>query len=139
MSDLSTIFGRRLLRLRQNAGMSQTELSALINSTKVQISRYENGLIVPSVETLVTIANAFDCSTDYLLGRSETTDEEDEIREEFSPEERAVITALREGEITVVLRLLWMLVDEIETLRKFPYYTLSASTALRIRKQSRGE
>jgi len=60
--------------------MTQEQLGKKINVTKVSISGYENGTRSPDVETLQKIAEVFDVSIDYLLGR---TDETVNIYEEF--------------------------------------------------------
>ncbi|NBI28588.1 helix-turn-helix domain-containing protein [Chengkuizengella marina] len=56
------------MRLQNN--VSQKELSKFLNISSVQISRYESGERKPSSETLEKIADFFNVSTDYLLGRS---------------------------------------------------------------------
>ena len=51
--------------------MTQEELGKKINVTKVSISGYENGNRTPDMETLQKIAEVFDVSIDYLLGRAD--------------------------------------------------------------------
>lgn len=53
--------------LRKEKKWSQAELGNKIGGDARQISRYENGKIIPSAETIVKIAKVFDVSTDYLL------------------------------------------------------------------------
>ena len=52
-----------------------------INSSRSNISNYENGNNKPSVEVLEKLATLFNVSTDYLLGKSENRDSQ-EIRTE---------------------------------------------------------
>ena len=59
--------GERMKELRKERGWSQGDLATKIGADGRQISRYENGRIVPSVEALARIAEAFDISSDYLL------------------------------------------------------------------------
>jgi transcriptional regulator with XRE-family HTH domain len=59
--------GERIKLLRKERGWGQSELAEKIASDARQISRYENGKIVPSVEAIIKIAQAFDVSIDYLL------------------------------------------------------------------------
>lgn len=139
MSNLNILFGGRLRQLREQAQMSQSELSALINSTKVQISRYENGAIVPSVETLITLADAFHCSTDYLLGRTDTIQAGAWNGEGFSPDEHHLIAVIREGRMNEMLRILSEMADAIEERRRNRYSSYRSNAPLRIRKQSRIE
>lgn len=65
-------FGTRLKQLRTEHKLTQEELGKKINVSKASISLYEKNLREPSKDSLVTLANFFNVSTDYLLGN--TTD-----------------------------------------------------------------
>ena len=64
-------FPERLRQLRKSANISQQTLGNAMNVTKVSISGYETGNRKPDTDTLQKLADYFDVSTDYLLGRSE--------------------------------------------------------------------
>ena len=51
--------------------MKQEKVADLIGVTKSAVSAYENDLRQPSYETLIRLANLYNVSTDYLLGRSD--------------------------------------------------------------------
>ncbi|WP_078577361.1 helix-turn-helix domain-containing protein [Salipaludibacillus agaradhaerens] len=73
--------GKRLKILRQNKKLTQEELGKIINVSKVSISGYESGDRSPDTDNLRRLADYFDVTTDYLLGRSdhpELTAEDDE-------------------------------------------------------------
>ena len=57
------------IRLRK--GMSQAEVASALGVSSVVYSRYETGSREPSADVLIQIANIFDVSLDYLLGRME--------------------------------------------------------------------
>lgn len=61
-------------RLRELMGTSTTQdaLSSKIGKTRQTVSQYVNGISEPGYDTLVKIADYFDVSTDYLLGRTLT-------------------------------------------------------------------
>ena len=60
----------RLTHLRKNKGLTLRELSDELGEIKeATISRYEHGRREPKLDTLLKIADYFDCSVDYLLGR----------------------------------------------------------------------
>ena len=61
-------FGERLREARTNAGMSQSDLEELSGIPKARLSRYENGHIVPSIQTLERLAVALKVSEASLLG-----------------------------------------------------------------------
>lgn len=64
-----TKFGELLSELRQNYGMTQKELAKVLYVSDGTISNYENGVHYPDVEKLMDIADFFNVTTDYLLGR----------------------------------------------------------------------
>lgn len=66
-------FSLRLKSLRKERKLTQEALGEKINVTKVSISGYENGNRTPDTETLQKLADFFDVSTDYLLGRTDNT------------------------------------------------------------------
>ena len=55
--------------MRLEKGMSQQELGDMIGVTKVSVCGYENGTRTPSLETFCILADIFETTTDYLLGR----------------------------------------------------------------------
>ncbi len=60
---------KRIRALRLEKGLSQQELGDLVGVTKVSVCGYENGTRIPSLETFNLLANVFETTTDYLLGR----------------------------------------------------------------------
>lgn len=62
-------FGEILSELRQSRGMTQKELAKVLYVSDGTISNYENGVHYPDVEKLMDIADFFNVTTDYLLGR----------------------------------------------------------------------
>ena len=61
----------RLKELRVSCKISQVKLAMDLNLTQNSISRYENGEREADYETLVAIADYFNVSVDYLLGRTD--------------------------------------------------------------------
>ena len=64
------MFGKRLAELRAKMGISQYELAQRLHFSRGQIANYEQGTREPDFQTLVKIADFFDVSLDYLLGRT---------------------------------------------------------------------
>ena len=62
-------FGATLRKLRTNRGIRQKELAFILNLSTGTVSNYENGVHCPDFETLCKIADYFNTTTDYLLGR----------------------------------------------------------------------
>ncbi len=65
-------FGNRLKKLRTQNNMSQAQLGDRLGLSKSLISAYENGVRMPSYESLISISRLFKVSTDYLLGVENT-------------------------------------------------------------------
>ena len=61
----------RLKELRESRGISQVRLSIELNLNQNAISRYETGAREADYATLIKIADYFNVSLDYLLGRTE--------------------------------------------------------------------
>ena len=58
-----------LKAVRKKSGKTQKEVAEGIGIGQGTYKNYETGAREPNGETLVAIANYFDVSTDYLLGR----------------------------------------------------------------------
>lgn len=63
-------FGDPLAELRQDKKLTQKQLAKIIYVTPGTICNYENNVRYPDVEKLVALADYFDVTVDYLLGRS---------------------------------------------------------------------
>ncbi len=61
----------RLKELRKTRHLSQVRLAMDLNLSQNSISRYENGEREAGYETLIAIADYFQVSLDYLLGRTD--------------------------------------------------------------------
>ncbi|HEY4543895.1 MAG TPA: helix-turn-helix transcriptional regulator [Tissierellaceae bacterium] len=76
-----TIFNKRLRSLREQHKISQKDFAEILGVSNVVLSRYENGERKPDYDMLIKIAEHFDVSVDYLLGKSNSVQLSDE--EEF--------------------------------------------------------
>lgn len=64
------IFQKRLCEQRKLFRLTQSAMAEKLGITQPSYIRYENGSAEPSQECLVKIADIFDVSVDYLLGRN---------------------------------------------------------------------
>ena len=101
---------RNLKLLREEKGISQQKLAEAIGSTQQAIHRYENGDYEPDIRTMSLMADFFDTSIDFLVGRTD-------IRRKIEPVEKY---ALNQEETK--------LVDEVRNLT--PEYRRYFSTML---------
>ena len=64
-------FKDNLKELRKKKGLSQVELAEKLGFSKSLIGLYETGDRKPSFEALEAIADFFNISTDYLMGKDD--------------------------------------------------------------------
>lgn len=64
------MFSERLKKLRNEKRLSQKELAKELKMSQQTIAKWENNQSTPNPEMIVKIADFFDISTDYLLGRT---------------------------------------------------------------------
>ena len=61
----------RLKELREERHLTQSEVAQQIQTSQTNIGRWENELNEPTASFLVRLADFFNCSVDYLLGRED--------------------------------------------------------------------
>lgn len=64
------MYFQRLRDLREDADLSQKQIAAILNIQQTVYSRYERGFQTIPLEHLLTLAEYYHVSTDYLLGRT---------------------------------------------------------------------
>ena len=62
---------RRLRDLREDTDQTQKELGALLQTTQQQYAKYEQGIQEIPAHHLITLADYYHVSVDYLLGRTD--------------------------------------------------------------------
>ncbi len=65
------MFGERLKMLREKAGVSQQKIADMVGLTQQAVGKWENDKAEPDLATVAKLAEFFDCSTDYLIGKSD--------------------------------------------------------------------
>ena len=70
MNKTTDIFISRLEEMRKEKGFTQRELASKVGVNEVSMSRYIKGERVPTVPTIVSIAQVLGVSVDYLVGTS---------------------------------------------------------------------
>lgn len=61
---------QRLKDLREDKDLQQTDIAKLLKTTQPQYSRYETGERELPIRHLVTLADFYGVSADYILGRT---------------------------------------------------------------------
>ena len=94
----------RIKFLREELNMTQQELADKLNGAKSTVAMYEKGDRKPSMEVLLKLSEIFDCSIDYLLGKSDIRNPEefnnDDLHIALSKEDKGVISDELKDKIT---------------------------------------
>ena len=64
-------FSVRLKHLRKDKHLTQVQVAERIGVTPAMVSAYESDLKVPSLDTMIRLANLFGVTVDYLLCRED--------------------------------------------------------------------
>ena len=91
----------RLKELREEQGLTQNDVAEAIKTSRTNIGRWEKGENEPAASFVIQLANFFECSTDYLLGRSDdfgsvTVKKEKSPTDNLSAEEKELLENFRQ-------------------------------------------
>ncbi|NLK96342.1 MAG: helix-turn-helix transcriptional regulator [Clostridiales bacterium] len=64
-------FGDRLKELRENKNLMSKDFAKIMNVEPATVTNWEKGNRFPKEEILIKIADYFNCSIDFLLGRTD--------------------------------------------------------------------
>lgn len=64
-------FSKRFSDLRKGAKLNQRQMADALGITQAAVSKIESGQRAVSIEVLCALADYFDVSLDYLVGRSD--------------------------------------------------------------------
>lgn len=64
------MYFQRLRDLREDSDLNQTQIAELLQIKQTVYSRYERGYQTIPIEHLLTLADYYNVSTDYILGRT---------------------------------------------------------------------
>ncbi len=99
--------GRRIQEVRKSRGLTQAELSQMVDLSVKYISNIECGFKTPKLNTFVAIANALQCDANLLL-----SDVLDTATEQESGLVSKKLLALPVEEQRRLLRVLEVMIDE---------------------------
>lgn len=79
MAESNTL-SKRLEECRKKKGVKQSEAADRINVHRSMISYYESGARKPNLENLIMLADFYNVSLDYLIGRTDTPTTDKDLR-----------------------------------------------------------
>ena len=62
-------FGERLRAIREDNSLKQSDLALKLDISRTSVSNYEKGSRIPDIDTAIKMADFFNVSMDYLVGR----------------------------------------------------------------------
>ncbi len=78
--EWNELVGDRLLKLRNEKGMTQEDLAEYLNVSRQSVSKWELNKTLPDVEKLTQLSELYEVTLDYIVkGVEELSEEEDEI------------------------------------------------------------
>ena len=83
---------KNLKLLRSKKGISQQSLANILGISQQSINKYENHNVEPDISILVAMAEYFDTTIDYLVGKN---DNPDLLEGNFSENEKKLIAKYR--------------------------------------------
>jgi len=87
---------KNLKELRNKSRVSQKQLADVIGVSQQSINKYENHNIEPDIASLISMADFFNTSVDYLIGHTDIDRIIEEVTENFlNEEEEVLISAFR--------------------------------------------
>lgn len=66
------MFAEKLKEARKNKKLSQEQVAEILNISRSNISKYENGNLEPTIQTLKEFCRLYEISSDYLLDLNDT-------------------------------------------------------------------
>lgn len=87
----------RLKELREERGLTQSDVANAIQTSQSNIARWEKELNEPSASFVIKLADFFEVSTDYLLGRADDFENiaVSATKNQLSVEEERLLYSLR--------------------------------------------
>ena len=86
----------RLKELREEKNLTQWDVANGIQTSQRNIGRWENGEVIPSADVVVKLADYFEVSADYLLGRTDDLGAFVPPRSDLSQDEQQLLHCFRE-------------------------------------------
>ena len=75
---MKSAFSETLSSLRREKGLSQRRAAADLGVSQALLSHYENDAREPKLDFVVKVCNYYEVSADYILGRTDSRNDESE-------------------------------------------------------------
>jgi transcriptional regulator with XRE-family HTH domain len=106
--QLSKQVGLTIAKYRQQSGLTQNEVAEKLNIGYEAVSRMERGIVMPTVERLVELAEIFNCEAADLLTQSSNRIEDQ------SAQIKSLLSILEDSDRVFLLDLITKLVERLK-------------------------
>ena len=106
--QLSKQVGLTIAKYRQQSGLTQNEVAEKLNIGYEAVSRKERGIVMPTVERLVELAEIFNCEAADLLTQSSNRIEDQ------SAQIKSLLSILEDSDRVFLLDLITKLVERLK-------------------------
>lgn len=79
-----------LKRFRKERGLTQEAVSSAIGIHRQAYTRYESGKVLPIITVLIKMADVYNVTIDYLVGRTEETNHDNDLQDNKTEEKQGV-------------------------------------------------
>lgn len=124
MSDIKEVIAANLIRLRQQAGLTQLQLAEMLNYSDKAVSKWERGESIPDVRILVQLADIYHITVDDIV--REPHDEV--VKPKLNLKKKhLLISLLSAGLVWLVAAGIFMILYYVSTCSDLAYLTFVAA------------
>lgn len=111
--NFSLMLSDRIKECRLELRYNQPELARILNVTKQTISNWEKGVRIPDAHTLLRLSDLFNCSVDYMLGK---TNNKNNLDTDISFDSQNIEFKLENKKIYLTLYEIQYLINKLESI-----------------------
>lgn len=125
MEDIKDIIAGNLIRLRQEAGLTQLQLAEMLNYSDKAVSKWERGESIPDIRVLIQLADIYHITVDDIV--------KSQPEKVVSPKlnmgkKRLLVTILSVGLVWFVATGIFAIVFFIPSVEQYAYLTYLVAT-----------
>jgi transcriptional regulator with XRE-family HTH domain len=118
MNDLKDIIAKNLIRLRQEAGLTQLQLAEMLNYSDKAVSKWERGESVPDLRVLIQLAGIYHIKVDDIISEQP----EKVVKPKLNlGKKRILITLLAVGLVWFIATGLFVILHFIPSVEHYAY------------------
>ena len=109
------MFSTRLAQLREELGLTRKEVAEKLNIDQTTYGKYELSKRQPDYDTLQKISSFYNVSVDYLLGRTNVRNSNNNVDEDFPDDVKVLmrsVSKLTDKQKEIVKRLVQEFINE---------------------------